>query len=172
MEHFWIGIITDQFLASLKMMENAIRACPPDVWAAPGKPIAWSDTEPVGFWYLAFHTLFFVDVYLSESEEAFFPPPPFTRAELDPSGILPDRVYAPSELLNYLDHCRTKLLAYAAALTEETAKAPCGFPGRRLSNAELLIYNTRHVQHHTAQLHLLMRQAGLVPPRWVGTGRK
>jgi uncharacterized damage-inducible protein DinB len=32
---------------------------------------------------------------------------------------------------------------------------------------ELLLYNLRHVQHHTAQLNLLIRQAGGEPAPWV-----
>jgi uncharacterized damage-inducible protein DinB len=31
----------------------------------------------------------------------------------------------------------------------------------------LLLYNMRHVQHHTAQLNLLLRQRGIIPPNWV-----
>jgi len=40
-------------------------------------------------WYLAFHTLFWLDLYLSGPAEGFAPPAPFTRVELDPAGILP-----------------------------------------------------------------------------------
>lgn len=36
-----------------------------------------------------------------------------------------------------------------------------------VSRAELHLYNLRHVQHGAAQLNLLLRQAGVVPPGWV-----
>ncbi|WP_133996212.1 DinB family protein [Dinghuibacter silviterrae] len=37
---------------------------------------------------------------------------------------------------------------------------------------ELLLYNMRHVQHHAAQLNLLLRQAGQTPPDWVSRTKK
>jgi hypothetical protein len=36
---------------------------------------------------------------------------------------------------------------------------------------ELFLYNLRHLQHHTAQLNLLLRQRTDSAPRWVGRGR-
>jgi hypothetical protein len=59
----------------------------------------------------------------------------------------------------YLEHGREKLRERTAAMTDEGACAP-----RRLGGSnhgcelELLLYNLRHVQHHTAQLNLILRQ--------------
>lgn len=36
---------------------------------------------------------------------------------------------------------------------------------------ELLLYNMRHVQHHTAQLNLILRQETDSAPGWVARGR-
>jgi uncharacterized damage-inducible protein DinB len=52
-------------------------------------------------------------------------------------------------------------------LTDGTAKMP-----RRIGRAEgtfleLSLYNMRHVQHHAAQLNLILRQTGIEPQRWV-----
>jgi len=58
-----------------------------------------------------------------------------------------------------------------AALTEAEAAAPCGFERKTFSTLELLIYNLRHVQHHTAQLNLLLRQKTDSAPRWVGRAK-
>jgi len=42
-------------------------------------------------------------------------------------------------------------------------------PFRDLNELEFLLYKMRHVQHHTAQLNLLIRQAtNSDAPRWVG----
>ncbi len=49
-----------QFGGSIDMLENAIRACPDTLWGAAERP---------PFWYLAYHTLFFLDLYLSPSIE-------------------------------------------------------------------------------------------------------
>lgn len=36
---------------------------------------------------------------------------------------------------------------------------------------ELLLYNMRHVQHHTGQLNLILRQKTGSAPRWVAQAR-
>lgn len=159
---FWRSAIWQQFHAAMDMLANAIEACPDRVWFDPGRN---------AFWYLAFHTLFFVDLYLSEEDESqFHPPPPFGLTELDEKGILPERVYAKDELLAYLGHCREKLNAVMAQMTETWVANPCPFPYREMSNGELLLYNMRHVQHHAAQLNLLLRQKTDSAPRWVSKG--
>jgi hypothetical protein len=148
-----------QFGAAIDMMENALRDCPPKVWGdRPGY---------FEFWCIAFHTLFFLDYYLSDRAEGFAPPDPFTLSELDPAGVLPDRVYTRDELLAYLRHGREKCRARIAGLTEASASERPAFGDLDLPWLELLLYNMRHVQHHTAQLNLLLRQGVDGAPRWV-----
>jgi hypothetical protein len=57
-------------------------------------------------WYLAYHALFWLDLYLSGSEEGFTPPAPFTLDELDPAGLVPERPHTKDELHAYLEHGR------------------------------------------------------------------
>jgi hypothetical protein len=159
---FWRSAIRRQFHAAIDMLANAIDACPDSAWSGRGRG---------AFWYLAFHALFFLDLYLSpEGESRFHPPPPFGLTELEPEVVLPERAYGKDELLGYLEHCRKKLDAVMAALTEAWVTNPCPFPYRDMSNGELLLYNMRHVQHHAAQLNLLLRQATDSAPRWVSKG--
>ena len=158
MDDFWKNLIWRQFGAAIDMLENAIKACPDKVWG---------DLSPQAFWYIAYHTIFFLDYYLSESEKGFTPPSPFTLSELDPSGLLPDRVYTSAELLAYLNHGRNKCRAVIAGMTDARAHQDCGFERRNMSIAELLIYAMRHVQHHAAQLNLILRQTTNSAPNWV-----
>ena len=44
------------------------------------------------------------------------------------------------------------------------------FPWGPFIYAELLLYNMRHVQHHAAQLNLLLRQTEHKGSRWVKRG--
>lgn len=150
-----------QFGGAIDMLENAVRACPDSLWTGEVR-------RPTEFWYLTYHTLFFLDYYLSETSEGFQPPAPFTNSELDPSGPAPERIYTRDELLRYLEHGRTKARAAIAALTPERAAQPCAFMRRDMSVEELMIYNLRHVQHHAAQLNLILRQSVNAAPRWVG----
>jgi uncharacterized damage-inducible protein DinB len=159
---FWRSAIRQQFHAAIDMLANAIKACPESVWSGQGRG---------AFWYLAFHVLFFLDLYLSsEGEPEFRPPPPFSRSELEDDVVVPEPAYRKDELLTYLEHCRKKLDAVMAAMTEAWVVQPCPFPYRKMSNGELLLYNMRHVQHHAAQLNLLLRQATNSAPDWVSKG--
>jgi uncharacterized damage-inducible protein DinB len=159
MDAAWRMIIWQQFGAAIDMVENALLACPDDLWGDRSK-------RPE-FWYVVFHTLFFLDLYLSESDEGFAPPPPFTLTEMDPAGILPERVYTKQELRTYLEHGRKKCRSTIEALTNEKLHRRCGFDWLDITLAEMLLYNMRHVQHHAAQLNLILRQNTDSAPRWV-----
>jgi len=171
MDPFWKSIIRRQFGAAIDMLENAMRACPDELWSDPSKRPQWVSKNVVGFWYVAFHTLFFLDCYLSERLEAFTPPAPFTLDELDPAGLLPDRPYTKAEILGYAEHCRRKFHGALEAMTKEKARERCGFKRLDLTGADLLLYNMRHVQHHAAQLNLLLRQTIDSAPPWVDKER-
>jgi len=171
METFWKTIIWRQFGGAIDMLENAIRVCPDELWSDPSKPPQWISRSVPGFWYVAYHTIFFLDYDLSGSEKEFAPPAPFTLAELDPAGVLPERPYTKDELLAYLAHGREKCRSAIEALTDDAARKRCGFEQRDMSVAELLIHSTRHVQHHTAQLNLMLRQNVDAAPRWVSQAK-
>ena len=152
MDTFWNTAIWRQFGAAIDMLENAINACPETVWDK--------------VWYVAYHTLFFLDFYLSESPQGFAPPQPFDLGELQPD-VLPSRMFTKEELLAYLAHGRDKCRTTVLAMTDDRAKRQCVFPWLEIAGAELLLYNLRHVQHHTAQLNLLLRQNTDSAPGWV-----
>jgi hypothetical protein len=56
-------------------------------------------------------------------------------------------------------------------MTDERSRERCAFPWLNLSIAELFLYNMRHVQHHAAQLNLMLRQTVDSAPRWVARAR-
>lgn len=153
-----------QFGAAIDMLDNAIAACPDEVWDDRSR-----EPQP---WYLAFHTLFWLDLYLTGSVDGFAPPAPFSLEELDPRGLLPPRVYTQKELCTYLAHCRDKCRATIDELTDERAGQRCVFGWGEASFTELLLYNMRHVQHGAAQLNLILRQATDSAPRWVARAKE
>jgi hypothetical protein len=159
MDDLWKTILWQQFGAAIDMLENALLACPDELWN--------DRSRRPEFWYVVYHTLFFLDLYLSGSVEGFFPPVPFTLDELDPEGVLPEMPYTKDELHTYLEHGRRKCRATIEALTDEKACRRCRFDWVDVTEAELLLYNMRHVQHHAAQLNLLLRQTVDAAPRWV-----
>src|SRR6266581_2472706 len=149
-----------QFGAAIEMLENALLACPSTLWTG----LLWSDPEAPAyptFWSLTHHTLFWLDLYLTGSLEGFAPPTPFTLAELDPAGVLPERPYTRDELHDYLVNLRKKCQTTIAGLSDEKAHQPVAFPWvgeKPMSFLELLLYNMRHVQEHAAQLNLFLGQ--------------
>jgi len=173
MEEFWKAVLRQQFGAAIDMMENAIRDCPEDIWCDLSKKPEWVANDIVGFWYLAYHTLFFLDFYLSDSIEDFGPPAPFNRDEFGPGGMLPNQPYSKDLLLGYLDHCRRKCSQAIDSMTDEKARQPDRIrPAQNLTVAERHLYNMRHVQHHAAQLNLVLRQKTGSAPMWVTTSRR
>lgn len=161
MDAYLREIIWQQFGAAIEMLENAVLACPDEVWN--------DRSRQPEFWYVVYHTLFFLELYLSGTLEGFAPPAPFTLDEIDPAGILPERVYTKDEMLGYLAHGRRKCRAAIEALTDEKARERCVFGWLEMSYAELLLNNMRHVQHHAAQLNLILRQTTDSAPRWVAS---
>ena len=145
-----------QFGASIDMLENAISLCTEELWDNDKK-----------FWYNAYHCLFYLDYYLTLQPGNFSPPSPFSLSEFDTSGAMPERVYSKDELLAYLRQSKKKCHDVIANLTDETANSRWVNEWRNFSVLEILLYNMRHVQHHAAQLNLLLRQGIDDAPKWV-----
>lgn len=155
--------VASQVGAALDMLENAIRACPESLWG--------DTSRNPQFWYLAYHTIFYTDLYFSPGQEGFAPQAPYTLSEFDPSGLMPDRVYSKDEMLAYLDHGRRKLHGLMAEWTEERAREPLEFGSIKGTRIETLLYTLRHIQHHAAQLNLLLRLVTDSAPKWVVRAR-
>jgi hypothetical protein len=140
-----------------------VHACPSQLWS--------DRSQRPEFWYLTFHTLFWLDLYLTGPDETFAPPAPFNLDELDPAGRLPERPYTKDEMQMYLEHGRNKCRATIEALTDEQARQPHGCKWLAMTFAESLLYNMRHIQHHAAQLNLILGQQTGSAPRWVAKAR-
>ena len=163
MDATWRAIVWSQFGAAIDMLDNALLACPDDLLS--------DRSQHQEFWYVAYHALFWLDLYLSGSVEDFAPPAPFTLDELDPRGLLPERPYTKDELRTYLKFCHQKCQATIGALTDEAARRRCTFRWGEVSFAELLLYNMRHVQEHASQLSLILGQQVGSAPGWVGRAK-
>ncbi len=153
------AILRSQFGAAIETLQNAIDNCPDELWDRGG-----SEKQ---YWYIAYHCLFFLDLYLSKSVKGFSPPQPFTLSEIDSTGKKPPRAYSREELKGYIEHCRTKCISRLESLTEEQFLERCGFSWIDANVAELMLYNMRHVQHRAGQLNLILRQEVGQGSKWV-----
>lgn len=158
-----------QFGGAIDMLENALLACPASLWKERLWSIPSDHSQPQEFppqfsefWYLTFHALVWLDLYLSGvPEEEFAPPVPFVQGVLDSLEALPEQSYTKEELHAYLVSLRQKCHTQLLALTDEQARRTIEYPwseGRSISYLELQIYNLRHVQEHAAQLSLFLGQ--------------
>ncbi|MGA7672704.1 MAG: DinB family protein [Nitrolancea sp.] len=150
-----------QFGAALDMLDDALRVCPDDLW----RERLWitpanAEFPPdfASFWYLGYHTIHWVDLYLFGSEEGFSPPDGFSCVELDMNGAAPEQGYSREMVRAYLSQVRQRCQAKLVHMTKEETLRPCSFPwiDSSLSYFELQLYSMRHVQEHVAQLHLFL----------------
>ncbi|MFD1602438.1 DinB family protein [Flavobacterium artemisiae] len=149
-------ILWRQFGASIDMLKNAIELCPESLW----------DTEQQ-FGYNAFHCTFFLDYYLTLDPVGFTPPPPFSLSEFE--DRLPERVYTKAEVLHYLQFCREKCKNLIGTMTNEIYESDWINESKTMKYnvVEILLYNMRHVQHHAAQLNLVLRENINDAPHWI-----
>jgi hypothetical protein len=162
-------LLWHQFGAAIDEFGNAIRDCPDKLW----EKMLWEDHSDQWvapgfsrFWYLCYHTLFWLDLYLTGAEEGFAPPETFDLVEMESGEVLP-RTYSRQELLGYLEYCRKKCQDTIGTLSNEQAFRLCHFAWGELPFAELLLYNLRHVQEHSAQLHMFLGQQEGKSMQWV-----
>jgi len=146
---FFRQILTAQYEAALGMMNQCIAACGPQYWD--GK-IA-NDS----FRQVAYHALFFTDLYLSPGEKAFELRELHQRGG-DERGPNASIGLDKEETLSYVGICRAKVAQALAKETPESLQGPSGFSWRKHSRGELHVYNIRHLQHHVGQLSAYLRR--------------
>jgi hypothetical protein len=172
METTWRTALWKQFGAAIDMLENALLSCPDSLWRerlwrppSDGSLLPWIPAAFSEFWYIAYHTLFWLDLYLSGlPEEDFTPPAPFLWTEGNPA-VSPEQPYTKEELLTYLAtmrrKCHTTLLAQTDEHAHQTTSSYPWTGEQGASFLEILLYTMRHVQEHAAQLLLFLGQHGI-----------
>ena len=170
MQTNWQTLIGRQFAAAIQMLRAAIEACPPELWD--------DRTQGTPFWHIAYHALYYVDLYLSPDEKSFATQPfhetyaHFLPGDYgDHAGVVatPSHAFSKTQLLGYADHCLEKCDDVFASLTDERVLERCGFWWYELNVGEFLLNNMRHAQHHAGQLMLLVRRHADVGAEWLGT---
>lgn len=151
--------LKSQYHAALAMLKEAVELCPDNVWTS-GKP-------PRQFWRLAYHTLFFTNMYLGVSVDDFKPWAKH-RDEVESDAereTLEPTPYTKADILEYLEIVDSQVdsqLDRADLNSQE-----CGIPWYKMPKLDHVIMNLRHVQEHTGQFRDRLLEAG-VDVRWVG----
>lgn len=150
-------VLWNQFGASIDMLINAIYSCPDDYFESNRR-----------FYYIAFHSAIFLDYYSTLPPRDFLPLLSFTQKEPEErpkeaiDDLIPDKIYDKQELVEYLKRTREKCKQIVYALTDDRLldRFKEGDEPHDMDYPilEILLYNLRHTQHHTAQLNMLLRQ--------------
>ena len=126
--------LVSQYLASLAMLKQAIVKCPPHVWDDP--------REKDKFWFVAYHALYYAHVYLK------IPGRDYVRWR-KPRYENPGEAMTRSQVLAHLAQVEREVAVQVPHMKLDGSSGHAGL----LSNMELQIYNIRHIQQHTGELH-------------------
>ncbi|PKL09354.1 MAG: hypothetical protein CVV51_04235 [Spirochaetae bacterium HGW-Spirochaetae-7] len=161
--------LISQLQASLDTLLWCIDRCPADQW------LESHGDHP--FCQVAFHALFWCDYYLSGSESGFMAqawhtehPRLFADYE-ELEDRLPVRLPARDDVLGYLAFCRAKAVATLSSAEAEGLLATSSHRNGTMSTLEVIIYATRHNQHHAAQLGLRLQLLSGDEMPWFSRGQ-
>jgi hypothetical protein len=163
-----------QYHAALAMLHQAIELCPDSLWT--------SAEHPNRSWRMAYHALYYTDLYLKQRLQDFHPWE-FHQTHIQDMDDVPGE----PELDEFLElphrpprtgapYTREQVLAYWAivdAMVDPAVDAldllapDSGFPWAKLPKAEHQMVNLRHIQHHAAQLADRLRSHANIGVNWV-----
>ena len=144
-------ITQSQYLAALEMLKQAIVTCPESVWDDPA--------DKFRFWDIAYHTLFFVHLYLQDVEADFVP---WEKHQDEDTERTP---YTKEDILVYVGLVQDQITQRVPALDLE---AESGFHWLPFTKLELQFYNIRHIQQHTGELYERLGSRVQAELHWVG----
>lgn len=161
-------LLVHQYEAALCTLRHCVTECPESAWQEP--------VANMTFDQVAFHTLFFTDVYLCSHPDQLKQQPYHQQnetlfrdyEEMEPRVQI--QHYEKEVILHYLDFCHAKVNETLANESAADLAAACQFPRKSFSRAELHVYNVRHIQHHAAQLILRLRLDHQIDTPWFSSG--
>ncbi len=147
------SVLKGQYHAALAMLRGAIESCPDEVWTG-GVP-------PRQFFRLAYHTLYYTDMYSEQKFEDFVPwskhrddvESDQEREHLNPAP------YSREDILEYWDSVDSRLDAKIDAM--DLTRSECGIPWYNMPKLDHQILNIRHIQEHAGQLRDRVMEAGI-----------
>jgi hypothetical protein len=159
-----------QYHGALAMLRKAIVKCPGEMWGR--------EEGGVAFWRVAYHTLYFTDLYLQKDSRSFdgwakhradfhhirMKPRRVVTKRAKPTPPLPP--YTKEEVLEYWEDLDRRVDGLLDAMDLEAKRS--GFWWYNMPKLDHQIVNIRHVQHHAAILGVRVRRATGTGVGWVG----
>lgn len=152
--------LQSQYQAALQMLVTAIETCPEPVWLDP----AYTNAT----WHVAYHVLYYADLYLHQRLEDFTPWPAhrdgYQKLAKVP-GAAPLVPYSQAEILAYGRALAGRAPAMIRAL--DLAAPEAGYPWYRMPKLEHQLVGLRHLHHHTGQIAERVRERAGQGLAWV-----
>lgn len=151
----FLDICNQNYLALLKMVEKAIELCPDGLWS--------KETDQPQFWQEVYHTLFYLDFYLSKNPKSHQ-----SKFEFKENlGEKPSRILTKNEITDYLKEVETKTKEIFKNLTTSEIEGKNSFWWTGPTLGHRLIYNLRHSQHHMGKINEILKKNGIEAAKWV-----
>jgi hypothetical protein len=163
---YLINSLVEQYGAAFKTLENIITNCPEDLWenTSKGPP----------FYKIIYHTMFFIDLYRSSTqEERTSFTPRFEHAEdfrNSKENFHPSEwkdALSKNELLDYLSYIRINEQKRIENLTLHRLISEPIFEWHGSTILSSMIYNLRHIMLHIGALQGRLRMHGCEERYWV-----
>lgn len=152
-----------QYHGALAMLRQTIELCPPELWDG--------GDYPTPYWRVAYHTLYFADLYLRPTIDAFQPWQLHRDEYHDlpwPAGSGPriSDPYTPAQLLDYWKQVDESVNAAVDRLDLDARES--GIPWHQaMPKLDHQLHNIRHIQHHAAILSARLRHERGIEIDWV-----
>ncbi len=148
--------VKNQYQASLDMLGQAIEKCPDAMWN--------DQTYTNKFWQLAFHTLYFVDLYTQGTDKNFVAWEKhkdgfeFLDRLPEQAPIPIDDAYSKAEILEYYNHILKNIEARIDATDMEVISEVSWIP---FTSFELQLHNIKHIHHHVGMMFDRLRNSDI-----------
>lgn len=151
-DSLFLDICKINYRAIFKMIRNAMDKCPESLW--------YERTDEPSFWHQVYHTVFYIDFYLSESPQNFQKPETIISVTPD-LGKMPENTLSQQQIADYMDTVSKKCKEVLDGLTPTELEGENKFGWTGATLAHRLIYNIRHAQHHVGRMNsILERKVG------------
>ena len=155
--------LENQYRIALAMLKAAIEETDERVWLH-------SDETREASWHIAYHAIYYANIYCSPSEAAVKRWPRQTDNDhflgatpwFPHDRYVPGKAFSKADILEFLDFVLTAIPEYLEHIEPEK---PCWPHWYKQNQFEFQLNNLRHIQHHTAQI---MEHNGGGSVGWLG----
>ena len=163
----WVEWVNLELGAALEMFSNAIKNANDDIWD--------NTDDERRFWNIAYHTVFFFDLYLSDFDTAIdnveeqYHVPAYLEDWKDAYNF--DTIHEPAmpkEILQrFLEETRGILRSRFADGTVRDQIEERATSWLKMSKGTVLLYNMRHIMQHIGHLNDILRKHERPASSWL-----